>query len=339
MPRPATLATLACIALSATARAEIIPGFELDSCAWTATHVAVVDNKGKVLESWAGDLKPGDDLPVGDFRLPAGQMLERPQASGRPSVKEKVSNNRVVLFLVKGDGKTGWRSANKYGTGTYDISAAWVHGGKVYALQQVWNPGPLRLVPVAKSEAEFKKQVTAVLDHKAQLRAALAEPDLGKRAAQLSHFTTSRWDLGWQEALAGLAKCGETGAKALAAILTRTGEPEEKLDAVRGLTRIGRPARGELIELLRTELGFWRAVAPDLPADWLHADPIVKDHLARLQAALASHWPYEGLSAGERRVIEETRDLWTENPVLRVKPRPGGHPAILADRILKGLNR
>src|SRR5262249_53146583 len=52
------------------APAAIRPSFQLDSCAWAATHVIVVtegariDGVVEVLESWAGDLKKGDTITV-----------------------------------------------------------------------------------------------------------------------------------------------------------------------------------------------------------------------------------------------------------------------------------
>jgi hypothetical protein len=340
MTRPALLAAITCLLLLAgQVRAELIPSFDLTYSAWHATHIVVADDKGAVLESWAGDLKPGDKVPIGDFRLPAELKVSRWAELGSPNKAKTpahVPTRRVVLFLLKEGAKAAWQPAAMYGQ--YDISTAWIQGGKVYALQQFINPGPLELLPIAESEATFKKQVSAVRDRKAKLRAALAESDLGKRAVELRQFLGAG-DPGRAEALRGLVACGKAGAEALAEILSRRGDAADKLSAVRGLVQIGRPAGGELIELLRTELGFWKAVAPDLPANWPGAGGIVADHLARLQAALASAQPYKGVSADQRRVIEETRKLWGENPVLRVKPRPGGHPAILADRILTSLNR
>ena len=56
----ATLILTALLAAPALAHSAILPSFELHDCANRASHVAVVNDRGVVLESWRGDLKPGD---------------------------------------------------------------------------------------------------------------------------------------------------------------------------------------------------------------------------------------------------------------------------------------
>ena len=90
-------AALVVLAAASPARAEILPSFGTGQCESNATHVVVVDDTGKVLESWRGDLAPGDVLPIAEFRLPK-------EAGHRPGFgigPKTVSGKRVVLFLVK----------------------------------------------------------------------------------------------------------------------------------------------------------------------------------------------------------------------------------------------
>src|SRR5206468_844470 len=64
------LLPLLALILPTTATAAIRPSFHLDTCSWRATHVVVVsegetiDGAVTVLESWVGDLRPGDTLAV-----------------------------------------------------------------------------------------------------------------------------------------------------------------------------------------------------------------------------------------------------------------------------------
>ena len=53
--------------------AGIRPSFSLDGCSWNATHIVLVqtipkDGAFSVVESWKGDLKPGDSLEVPELK-------------------------------------------------------------------------------------------------------------------------------------------------------------------------------------------------------------------------------------------------------------------------------
>ena len=54
------LAPVLALAPPCVARAAILPSFDLHESAKRASHVVVVNDKGVVLESWRGDLVPGD---------------------------------------------------------------------------------------------------------------------------------------------------------------------------------------------------------------------------------------------------------------------------------------
>src|ERR1700675_1677595 len=76
--------------------ADIRPSFSLDGCSWRATHIVLVqttpeDGVFSVVESWKGDLKPGDSLnllelkpnkdavPISSFPKPQGLASEDAQ--------------------------------------------------------------------------------------------------------------------------------------------------------------------------------------------------------------------------------------------------------------------
>ena len=53
--------------------AGIRPSFSMDRCAWNATYIVLVqtipkDGAFSVVESWKGDLKPGDSLEVPELK-------------------------------------------------------------------------------------------------------------------------------------------------------------------------------------------------------------------------------------------------------------------------------
>ncbi len=52
------------------AHAGIRPSFMSDYSSWHATDVVVVDPSGKVMDTWKGDLKTGEQLPIDEFKLP-----------------------------------------------------------------------------------------------------------------------------------------------------------------------------------------------------------------------------------------------------------------------------
>ena len=178
--------------------AALIPCFSLTACAWEATHIAVTDSSGKVLEVWTGDHKVGEQLPWDKFGIklehPVGGWERRfgtPIGQGLPQKKvdrlpEKVMGKRLIVFLRKDERgwNPAWRPYYARGSvqpGEFDVNTAWVEAGYVFALVQTSNPGPLEMVRVADSEEQFKKKVLENAERGAQYRVATAESDLAKR--------------------------------------------------------------------------------------------------------------------------------------------------------------
>jgi hypothetical protein len=126
-----------CVA-APSARAGIRPSFSLESCAWFATHVVVategekIDGVLTVLESWKGDLTPGDAVSLPDlaaFNPEASRVVKRP-FSNRDAEPRHVTGDRMILFLkekplANGDGGRAWEPAARGGV---DVSVLWVEG-------------------------------------------------------------------------------------------------------------------------------------------------------------------------------------------------------------------
>src|SRR5262245_30388928 len=89
--------------------AEILPSFRLDASGWHATHIVVVtegekiDGKVRVLESWRGDLRPGDRLDLPDLAafapLQSRVINTAFAAKPVPGQPKHVTGQRMVLFL------------------------------------------------------------------------------------------------------------------------------------------------------------------------------------------------------------------------------------------------
>src|SRR5438874_1861724 len=102
----AALPLLVWAAWTCPAFAAIRPSFHLDTSGWHATHIVVVtegeriDGKVRVLESWRGDLRPGDRLELPDLaafaplksRAISAPFLAKPMA-GQPT---HVTGDRMV---------------------------------------------------------------------------------------------------------------------------------------------------------------------------------------------------------------------------------------------------
>jgi hypothetical protein len=127
-----TLAALAFTLLATGSPGDAVasagPRFELDECAWRATHVVVVsegpsiDGHVTVVESWVGPLAPGTEL-----HLPG---LAEVAPEGRRRLKQThlkglvLTGARMVLFLET-DPRSG-KPSSASGHGDVDSSVCWI---------------------------------------------------------------------------------------------------------------------------------------------------------------------------------------------------------------------
>lgn len=303
-------------------RAETLPEFRLDECAWHATHILVVDAAGKVVEVWKGDAKIGDVIPLDQLRLPVEQPVFGKDGFRAADRAPKLKAERLILFLQRDETdkrfSTGWRPARRIAL--FDISAAWVADGKAYTMQQFSNPGDLMLHEEGTVE-KFKTSAMWFAGRRAALDAAKAEPDLAKRAELLKPLATGTGFRGRDEAIEALGACGTAGVPVLRDVLAAkplkdVDDHEIRVKAIAALARIGKPAQDELLKVLETERAFWTIAAPDLQRGWVRTEYLARLHAERLQAAVGNPAAFDDLPAEKRAVINDLAKLWSESPQL-----------------------
>jgi len=135
--------------------AGIRPSFSLDYCSWHATDIVFVEatptaGAFRVVESWKGIQKQEVLSSSRSFdRLPARWRLLYPKTL-RVGLNEQIPAQhvgaRMVLFLAKTTELSGsqWKPEDLFGE--MKTSTVWIDGGRIYAFQQVMNPGPSILV-------------------------------------------------------------------------------------------------------------------------------------------------------------------------------------------------
>ena len=163
------------LAVSSTASAGIRPSFSPEGCSWRATDIVVVtegaqiDGNFTVIETWKGDLKPGETISVpelGQFKEQDARLIySEPWSDNKELQRRYVSGERMILFLRDArkpqdfgededdDTQTGtsetrtsrWKPTNPMGT-EIKYSTAWIENGKVYCFIQIMNPGDSALI-------------------------------------------------------------------------------------------------------------------------------------------------------------------------------------------------
>lgn len=328
---------LSALAAGSPARAELRAEFSWGDCSANATHVVVVDDKGKVLESWRGDLEPGDTLPLADFKLTLTHAVGGVATDA--AVPKKVSGKRLVLFLLKngpfydaGRSIGSWSPA--HWAGSFDISTVWSEGGYTFTMGKYFSTtSPWQLLHRGK-EADLRKQVAEVgRQVDGVFKKAQAEPDAAKRAAVLAGVLTKYPGFAGR-ALGGLEWCGEAALPALRTVLRhdRVCEPVT-IGVYQTMARIGEPAREDLVELCAGNVEFWTVRGNGLGLAGTIPPEFVPRHRALL-AALENPDAFKNAKGHQRTTLKALRDLWAEHEVLSKLGTPGDR---VADRLDKAL--
>jgi hypothetical protein len=331
--------------------AGIRPSFSLDGCSWSATHIVLVqttptDGAFSVVESWKGDLKPGDSLevpelkpnkdavPISSNQKPQGFGSEDAQGISEQIPRQPVGS-RMILFLKKrNEGGTASPSAgNSSGTewepvptfGGMKVSALWIDGGKGFCFRQWMNPGPSALsecwrFPVMSSDvAVLTTRILRVLQvqkHLAETMAMKNNPEV--RADRLGHIALG--DV-WEAQREALDAMGKSGAVALPEILQVMDEPPVPYDGktIRALVEAAGKGSGKLLHArLQQDLIYWKAVGPTLTPNWL-------DQLGEPGASLFVKFDETELLIREldqehyapaAQTAAELRDFWVSQPQL-----------------------
>ena len=284
------------VAVSSTALAGIRPSFSPEGCSWRATDIVVVtegsqiDGNFKVLETWKGDLKPGETISVPELAqfkekearaLYPGPWVEK-EGDGKPRY---VSGARMILFLRDANkpqedpdddawrtdesdvSPSRWMPTNPMGT-EMKYSTAWIENGKVYCFVQIMNPGDPVIISAGR-ETELKTQVDCVVSTQMGLNTALAIPDLAARAESLEPFAKDSILWARDRAFSGFTECGEAALPVLRRMLDNESLREFHGDVVEALAKAGGKAVGpELTTWLEKEVEFWKRIGPTLQIGW-----------------------------------------------------------------------
>ncbi|MEM7232302.1 MAG: hypothetical protein AAF517_09020, partial [Planctomycetota bacterium] len=177
-------------------RAFVLPSFQLEECAWNATHIAIVsegetiDGKVKVVESWGGDLKAGDSLTVPGLEHYARKEARRVHKFPAKPTKTVLSGKRIVVFLKKTS--TGYVAAagKNIPLAGIGVSSAWIENGEAFARSQMRISGG-QFFGSRGSERKLRDRVFTVLSEKRKLSKALKQKDKGKRVSALTSLAYS----------------------------------------------------------------------------------------------------------------------------------------------------
>jgi hypothetical protein len=352
--------------------ARQIPGFSFRFSLQKATHIVVasegeqIDGKLSVVESWKGDLQPGDTIEVPELAQFAAQETRTLRVYPNGREYGVVTGDRMVLFLVKSldwlkpdsdELKTTWLPASYpdyVPTGTdpskvldnvYDnavrmrISVLWIEDGKAYAYSQRVNPGPLALADSGWGDARtVQKHVKDWLDIQNALSAINTMHDPDERVNQVIAFACENPDqLG--DAVEIAAGAGDAAIPALQKMLHDPAfEPVQGL-LVRDLADVAGAAAGpRLTDLLAKESAFWRKEAPDLEKGWWNHDPSDRRRVLRdrYMVAIEILRALEGLGYPAcKDSVVDFRDFWRSQPQLE----DVGQMSEECDRVLDSLDQ
>ena len=280
--------------LTPLSHAGIRPSFNPDWFAWQATHIVLVtegdkiDGEVTILESWLGDLKPGDTLKIPELakytteesRLikQMGFLKPAPQV-GAPL---HVTCKRMVLFLRKAsqvtdpayyhtvEGTSEWFAC---GMGYLYASIAWFDHGKTYAFVQWSNPGESDLIEVRGTEASFKEHIFSELKMRKICEDAGVNPETASRLPAAQSFASSccQWEgsVPGKASLAVLASGAPDGLNIVRKLLKDDTFRTQRNVLLAALAYGGgTQVAPEIANMLEAETAFWRETGPTLKEGW-----------------------------------------------------------------------
>jgi hypothetical protein len=279
--------------------AETWPTFELTTSTWHATHVAVIDASGVVLESWKGDLKSGARIPVEQWNLPTRETVYYGRSGPEPGPDDpklpmdavrEVTNARRVFFLKrKGDGDIAnaatWAPALLFGS-EMSLAVAWLANGEAFGIRDRDDHYPPRMRPMRLNEAQVKSVVRRLVELQQGLHKAARDPDPVARAERMVSFLRPDERLAFLEAIEVMKGCGKPAWGVVRRLLTQ----EEFLPIHHDLVHVamhvaGTEAIGEVERIVREESQYWASVvrSGERPVEY---NPPMSWHFSRLASSL-----------------------------------------------------
>jgi hypothetical protein len=279
--------------------AGIRPSFALDYCSWHATDIVLVEIAPKdgifsVVESWKGELQPGELISVPELKPAPGAMLISlypgrtnflvPNESGiSEQIPVQPVGSRMVLFLRNGErleasrartntvSNERWRPADFFNE--MKTSVVWIDGAQLYSFQQVMNPDPSFLTRLDTSLQKMKDRVMEIGWIRLELAKVVSTEDSAVRAEGLKPYVRSEVYEVQQLALSELGKCGPSALETIRGMLNDPAFGDEAAELVKAFVEAGGEAVGEeLTNRLQQELAFWQATAPSLSQGWWNQD-------------------------------------------------------------------
>jgi hypothetical protein len=334
------------------ADAGIRPSFSLEDCSWNATHIVMVETTAddavfSVVESWKGDLLPGNSVTVPELKPDKGAVsistLQTPEkfaSQGMRAGMEQIPNqpvgSRMILFLKNANvaGANPRLAENGIGRrwepvpafGGMKVSALWINGQKSFCFRQWMNPGPSALsecyqFPETSSDLAV---LTARIHRVLQMQNDLAETSAMKgnpevRADRLGRIAIS--DI-WPARVEALDALGKSGVVALPDILQVMDSPVVPNDGNASMGALvvaaGKNCETILHAKLQEDLIYWEAIGPTLTTNWLDqlmepgAPLFIKFHETELLISELDREHYVPAA----KTVAELRDFWVSQPHL-----------------------
>lgn len=328
-----TTALLVWFTVSTPAVAEIVPSFDLEHSVWKATDIVlategdVIDGSLRVIETWRGGLKPGNEVHLPDlaeFAPDSSRRLHAFLSEGTPGADDVVSGSTMILFLVrseeKGPDSTTWHPAGYFPESGFNISVAWVEDGETYALTQAMNPGPL-VMNKNLNALEIQALVAASDVIASGLKDAILTQNATLAAQAVVACDSHGFHVGTDDAFRALEAMGETALPALRGLMDNGAVTHKHPAVIKTMAAAGgAQVASDFVQLLEKQLKYWEYQAPKLEQGWWNQAPAdvrrgARELYSRTLTILQQLAPMK--YAPGRDVTTRLRDFWVSTDSLQ----------------------
>lgn len=333
------------VVVATDARAAFRATYSTDICGCRATHIVVIDDTGKVLESWRGDLAVGTSVPLKEFKIRLEHKVEQKVSlDGKelPKLPDKISGKRLVVFLRKGTPRLTANNPNPtvdwdggHWCGHFEPSTVWIENGLVFSLRQLFSTvGPLRMTYLS-TEPELRKELEQI---EKKFRNLLAEArGIPKRALRTPKLVAllEGYPGFAGEVFAELDSYGSDALPALQAVVKSDKCADtDMVAAYKLMAKIGEPARDDLMAMCKAQLTNLKTYSDRIELFVLE-ESLGKLWYLFLKAGLSNPDAFRGLSDTQRETLRELRAFWLDHAVLSKLDEKGDQIPDRIDRILK----